>query len=226
MFVLMKFRAEIFLRLWFFLVVAIALAITLNTISLIFGWPTIIALIVALPLSFLKVFKRNIIIHNITELAIYPGIAAIFVPLLNIWVTVILLIIISIYDMLAVWKFGFMQKMAKYQIQKVRVFSGFFVPYLGKKQKQELSKLPKSKLKNKKVRVSVAILGGGDVVFPIILAGTVLIQLGIIQAIIISIGATLSLAALFLFSQKGKAYPAMPFITVGCFIALTIAYLI
>lgn len=72
----------------------------------------------------------------------------------------------------------------------------------------------------------LAILGGGDVVFPIILAGVVLRQLGLFHAIIISMGATLSLAFLFYISKRGKFYPAMPFISAGAFIALIIAFLI
>ena len=128
--------------------------------------------------------------------------------------------------MYAVWHSGIMQKMAKYQIQKVRVFSGFFIPYLGKKERDLISKLKASKLKNKKIKAHVAILGGGDVIFPIILAGVVMRSLGIFQAIIISLGATLALAYLLYSSEKGKFYPAMPFISAGCFIALGIAYII
>ena len=43
-----------------------------------------------------KVFKRNFFVHNATELFIYPGIAAVFVPLLNIYTIIILLIIKTI----------------------------------------------------------------------------------------------------------------------------------
>ena len=223
MFALMKYEVEIFLRLWFFLVVALALSLTFNAIIMKIPSSFLIAIVIATPLAYFKIFQRNIIVHNLTELAIYPGIAAIFVPILSIWTVVLLIILISLYDMYAVWHAGFMQKMAKYQIQKLKVFSGFFVPYFGKKEKEIVKN---SKTKNKKVKVSVAILGGGDVVFPIILAGVVLMTLGLVQAIIISIGATLALALLFKFSEKGKFYPAMPFISTGCFIALAIAYLI
>lgn len=224
MLILMKYNAEVLLRIWFFVVVAIALAITLNSFALKIPNAPIIALAIAIPIAFFKIFKNNVILHNLTELAIYPGIAAIFVPLLNIWAIVILLILISLYDMYAVWHAGFMQKMAKYQMQKVKVFAGFFVPYMSKKQRAILKKSKKKKVKN--VKVAVAILGGGDVVFPIILAGVVLNTLGLAQALFIPIGATLALAGLFYLSKKGKFYPAMPFITAGCFIALGLAYLL
>jgi presenilin-like A22 family membrane protease len=229
MLLLMKIRAEFFLRGWFFLVVTIAIAITINAVLMKFGVPSLYSLLAAIPIAFAKIFRRNILIHNISELAVYPGVAVIFIPLLNIWTIIILLILISIYDIYAVWHAGFMQKMAKYQIKKLRIFSGFFIPYLNAKQRAMIKRMrlkDKKKLGNKKLRVSVAILGGGDVVFPIILAGVVLNTLGFAQALIISAGATLALGFLFYKSEKGKFYPAMPFITAGCFLALLLAYFI
>ena len=69
---------------------------------------------------------KNLYIHNLTELLIYPGLAGVFVPLLSIWTMIFLLVLISVYDMWAVWHSGIMQKMAKYQINKLKIFSGFF----------------------------------------------------------------------------------------------------
>jgi len=129
--------------------------------------------------------------------------------------------------MYAVWHAGFMQKMAKYQIEKLKVFSGFFIPYMGRKERMALKRAKKTKSKKgKKIGMSVAILGGGDVVFPILLSGVVLAALGVIQAVIIALGATAALGFLFYISKKGKFYPAMPFISAGCLIALGIAFLI
>src|SRR3989344_2772387 len=59
-----------------------------------------------------------------------------------------------------------------------------------------------------------------------IIAGVVLAAFGPLAALIIAIGASLGLAFLFYFSKKGKFYPAMPFITIGCFIALGLVYLL
>lgn len=225
MLLLMKLRAEIFLRLWFFVVIIMGLSICFNAFFHVLPNSGLIAGIIAVPLAILKVFKRDVVAHNLTEMLVYPGIAAVFVPLLNIWAVVILLIIISAYDIYAVWHAGFMQKMAKYQMEKVKVFSGFFVPYLAKKDRVLLEKAKKSKSK-KKVKVAVAILGGGDVVFPIIVAGVILHAWGFAAALAVSIGATIALALLFYFSEKGKFYPAMPFITAGCIAGLIIGYLI
>lgn len=234
MLLLIKFRAELIMRLWFFFVVTLALAITINaTIMHKIPNAPLVALAISLPFGIIKIFQRNIIIHNITELLIYPGIAVIFIPMLNVWTAVVLLVLISIYDIYAVWHAGFMQKMAKYQINKVKVFGGFFVPYIKKKDRELIanaksSKNAKSKLNNlsKKIKINVAILGGGDVVFPIILAGVVLNTLGLVPALMITLSATLALGILLYFSEKGKFYPAMPFISAGCFVGLIVAYLI
>lgn len=235
MLLLMKFRAEMFLRVWFFVVVVIALSLTINALliklpleNLSISYKFLIAALIALPLAFIKIFVRNLKIHNLTELMIYPGIAFIFIRVLNIWTVVVLLIAISLYDMYAVWHAGIMQKMARYQINQVKTFAGFFVPYIKKKDKDIIKNAKSAKLKpeDKKVKVSVAILGGGDIIFPIILAGVVFMQFGFLSAILISIGALLGLASLLYMSEKGKFYPAMPFISAGCFIALGLVYLI
>jgi len=225
LFTFTKLNWKIVLRAWFFLVIVIALGISLIAFFPSFRSNTIIAFVIALPFAFLKIYKRDIIVHNLTELFIYPGIAAVFVPILSLLAIIVLLILISIYDMWAVWKSGIMQKMAKYQIQNLKVFSGFFLPYLSKKQMLQMKKAKKSKSK-KKISVGVAILGGGDVIFPIITAGVVLHALGPIHALFVVVGATLGLSYIVLRSEKKKFYPAMPFITIGMFIGLALSYLI
>jgi len=229
-FFLTKFKAEFFLKLWFFVVVIIALGITFNSILGNFSlrYSALIALLIAIPLAYIKTYKTEFLIHNLTELFIYPGIAAVFVPILNIWTIIILLILISIYDMWAVWHSGIMQKMAKFQINKLKVFAGFFVPYVSKKVREKIKKIkqmPKSKqkkFKNKKIRANVAVLGGGDVIFPIITAGVMLKTIGFIPALFVLVGATLGLSYLFFWAEKKKFYPAMPFITTGIFAGMLV----
>ena len=231
---LMKIRATLFLRLWFFFVVALALALSFNALLMRFNIPSYIPFIIAAPLAFLKIFKRNMIVHNVTELLIYPGIAAVFVSILNLWTVIILLLAISVYDIYAVWHAGFMQKMAKFQINNLKLFAGFLIPSLNEKQKKQIellrekyknAKIPDKKLKEKKIKINLAILGGGDVVFPIIFAGVVFKTLGLFPAVLTSLFASIALFLLLLASKKGKAYPAMPFITAGCLAGLAVFFL-
>jgi presenilin-like A22 family membrane protease len=233
-FILAKFKIQSVLRLWFFLVVVIALSIFFFSLTsrfdtVIYSIP-MIATLIAIPLAIVKIYGRNFIVHNATELLIYPGIASVFVPLLNVWTIVALLIVISVYDAWAVWHSGIMQKMAKYQMTQLKVFSGFFIPYASKKVRQQIANwkktLSKSKLAKKRIKVSVAILGGGDVVFPIITAGVMMRTLGIWAALLVVLGATLGLAYLFFVAEKKKFYPAMPFITAGILAGILASYLI
>ena len=249
LFLLTKIKARFILKAWFFIVVTLALGIALNSFFSI-NYAEWIALAIALPLAFFKIFQRNFLVHNATELLIYPGIAVIFIPILNFWTILVLLMLISVYDIWAVWHSGIMQKMAKYQINKLKIFSGFFVPYVSKKMRLKLKKmkqtLKKSKLKKKKIRINVAILGGGDVVFPIIAMGVILHSAskgtlpqflshlakplfgipGLATALFVIAGATLGLSYLFFFSEKKKFYPAMPFITAGIILGMVLSYLI
>ena len=237
LFILTKIKAEKFLRAWFFIVTTLAIALTLNVLFFKFNlsYAYIIALLIALPLAYFKLFKRNFLIHNLTELMIYPGIAAVFVPILGILGIIILLLAISIYDIWAVWKSEFMQKMAKYQIEKLKFFAGFFVPYTNKaqrtkikliKQKYKTKKALEKQFKKAKIKVNLAILGGGDVIFPIITAGIFYKVMGLIPALIITLSATIGLFALFMMAKKGKFYPAMPFLTIPMYLGMIVNWLI
>jgi presenilin-like A22 family membrane protease len=238
-FVLTRIKAEKFIRLWFFVVTVIAIGLTLNVVFFKFNlwFASFLALIIALPLAYFKIFKRRLLVHNLTELMIYPGIAAVFVPILRMLGIIILLLVISLYDIWAVWKSEFMQKMAKYQINTLKFFTGFFVPYAGKKQRQKI-KLLKQKYKGKsdkvkekafkklKIKINLAILGGGDIIFPIITAGIFYKMMGIFPALIITASATLGLLFLFVLARKGKYYPAMPFITIAMYLGMMINWLV
>ena len=231
-FLLMKYKWKTVIRLWFFFVVTLALGIAINaflkytTLANI----SIIALVIAIPVAFIKIFKPNMLVHNSTELLIYPGIAAVFVPILTPITIIVLLILISVYDMWAVWKSGIMQKMAKFQMEELKIFGGFLIPSLTKtakaqiakvKQKYKNKKIPE-KIKKKKFKVNLAILGGGDVIFPIITAGVFMRAFGLIPALFIIFGALAGLVFLFSITEKGKSYPAMPYISVGIFLGMLV----
>lgn len=240
-FILMKYKWKMVIRLWFFFVVTLALGIAINAFLKYTSLTnvSIIALAIAIPLSFFKIFKPNFYIHNSTELLIYPGIAAVFVPILVPISIIALLILISLYDAWAVWRSGIMQKMAKFQMEELKIFGGFLVPSTSDKVKAQIKKI-KEKYKNKKMpasvkkkkfKVKLAILGGGDVIFPIITAGVFMWAYpeqalfginGLIPALFVIGGSLLGLISIFLFSEKGKAYPAMPYITTGILLGLLI----
>lgn len=230
-FVLTRIKAKKTIKFWFYFVTVLALGITFTAFfpkQNYFQW---VGILLAIPIAYFKIYKGEVITHNLSELLIYPGVAAIFVPLLNFTWLMILLIIISIYDMWAVWKSKLMQKMAKFQMDELNIFAGIMIPYVSKAQLKKI-KLLKEKIKNKKitkeeankkgVKVNIAALGGGDIVFTLISAGVMLKTFGVLGAILTIIGATFGLSYLMFFGNKNKMYPAMPFITIGIFLAIGI----
>jgi presenilin-like A22 family membrane protease len=195
---LAKMEATWVWKIWFFVSVIFTLSIALSSFI-----NSILALAIAVVLAVFKVFKRNLLIHNISELFLYGGLAAVFVPILGIFSISILLLIISIYDYIAVRKTKHMIALAKFQT-KLRIFAGFLVPY-GKHKE--------------------AILGGGDIGFPLIFAGVAMKTMGA-KALIIPLFAAAALMFLFVKAEKKKFYPAMPVLTLGCFVGYLVAYLI
>ncbi|HLC88546.1 MAG TPA: presenilin family intramembrane aspartyl protease, partial [Candidatus Nanoarchaeia archaeon] len=166
MLALIKYRLTWIWKGWFLIAVLITLIIAFSVLVRIE-----IAIALALILAVWKIFRPNVIIHNLTELFIYGGLAAIFVSWFNLLSASILLVLISIYDAYAVWKSKHMIKLAQSQA-KAKVFAGLLIPYkLGKKVKKG------AKVRSEKVRT--AILGGGDIGFPLIFAGVVLKELGL-----------------------------------------------
>jgi len=198
---LIKFKMFKFWRMWFLLSVFFTLTVTLNAFV-----AEYIAVILAIIFAIWKIFKPNVYVHNLTELFIYGALAVIFVPLLSIWGVILLLVLISVYDYIAVRKTKHMIKLAKSQSES-KVFAGLVVPY-GK---------------------NVAILGGGDIGFPLLFAAVVMVQFGLTafdwRSYIIPLFTVLMLFVLFMKGEKKKYYPAMPYVTLGCILGLEVLLL-
>jgi len=190
---LARFKAILLWKVWFFISVVLVL-----TISLSFFVPQEIAFLLSLVAAFFKIIKPHLLIHNMSELFLYGGIAALFVETVNIFSVSLLILLISLYDIYAVWKSKHMIKLAMFQ-STLKIFSGFIVPYQEKK------------------REKVALLGGGDIGFPLLFSGVILKEFGT-RAFIIPFIVGLSLFYLLYTGEKNKFYPAMPYLGVGCFV--------
>lgn len=219
---LIKFQRVNLWKFWFFISVWLALSIAFGAFI-----NQLFAVMLGFILGIWKIFKPNIWVHNTTELFVYGGLAAIFVPILNVWGVFILLLVISIYDMIAVWKSKHMVKLAKFQTRS-KVFAGLLIPY--QIPKKTLDKNQIKEQNSKIVKIKSAVLGGGDIGFPLIFTGVVMKQLmltntisiGFLKASIISVTATISLFWLLSAAKKDRFYPAMPFISIGCVIGYII----
>ncbi|MBI2138539.1 hypothetical protein HYU13_03045 [Candidatus Woesearchaeota archaeon] len=221
---LIRFKKKAIWKVWYLLALVVTLAIALTAFT-----GSTLALILSIIIAAWKVFRPNVWVHNLTEVFTYGGLAAIFVPLLNVWAAAALLILISVYDIIAVNKLKHMVTLAKYQT-KEKLFAGLMINYTA----QGKSQSRKDRRKGEETTNRTAILGGGDIGFPLLFSGTVLksvIAFGnpagaFLITSIISITATIALSFLLVNGQKGKFYPAMPTLTAGCFLGYSLVWLI
>jgi presenilin-like A22 family membrane protease len=246
---IVKFKKRRLWKVWFFLSVVLTLIMAfVPFLKKIIEWllpifvdhVLFITIVIAGILAYYKVFHKNILIHNFTELFIYGGLASIIAPILNLVSASILLILISGYDMYAVWHSKHMVAMAEFQT-KDKVFAGLLIPYNKNKQDsgEKAPKMPLPKKKNstnikvsKKIKTKIienknAILGGGDIAFPLLFAGAVMKYTGsFFLPLIISITSAITLFLLFYYGKNDRYYPAMPFLSTGCFVGAGIIWII
>ena len=249
---LVRFKKANWWRAWFFLAVLIAIDYALKTFL-----NEGVAALIAFILAVWKIYRPNVVVHNSTEVLMYSGIAVFLVPLLNsvnnapvlgiagnVFWAIVLLLIISVYDFIAVFKSRHMVSMAKFQTDS-KVFAGLLIPY-SSSEGQAIRKAPGVKSAAQKAPKDLklpglsaperknAILGGGDIAFPLIFSGTVLywlansmpLQDALMRTFIITATTAVSLTLLFVFAKKDKFYPAMPILTAGCLVGYGIILLI
>ncbi len=236
---LVRFKQVRFWKLWFLIAVWLATTIALGVLL-----PQLVALALALLLALFKVFKPNPVVHNLTEILMYAGIAVLLVPIFDLFWIIMLLLLVSVYDFIAVWKTKHMVSMAKFQMESV--FAGLALPKrqdsaetaraatkaaLRTATKKTDAKTTAATAKSVKPTTatppgrSFAILGGGDVAFPLLFAGVVLESLvaggfpkgaAFLLTLAVPAFAAVALTLLLFLAKKDRFYPAMPFLTAGC----------
>lgn len=145
-----------FLRLFFLFAIFSGTFITLN-IFIAAGW----AFIFSLFLIFLYIIWPYVWLHNLVLVLTLPGIAALLGVSLNPWTVVLILIIMSVYDYVAVYKTRHMVRMAKAVISGRAIFAMIF-PEHWQGFKSRLSEVHPGE--------GFMMLGTGDFVFPLIMA--------------------------------------------------------
>ncbi|MFC1753439.1 presenilin family intramembrane aspartyl protease [Thermoproteota archaeon] len=229
---IIKYQIHKVWKVWFFLAVWATMAVAFGVYI---NW--IIAAVIAFGFGLWKIYKPNVYVYNFTEIFIYTGITIMILPILHVkdipqlslYAAFGTLILISLYDMYAVWKSKHMVKMAKFQT-KANVFAGLMIPYAAPAKSMKKEKITKhaKHAGAKKTKSRHAILGGGDLAFPLIFSAAVMEYLIIVESFtkptalaaggVISLFTAAALLVLLVKAEDQKFYPAMPFISIGCFI--------
>ncbi|MDD4924573.1 MAG: presenilin family intramembrane aspartyl protease [Dehalococcoidales bacterium] len=182
----------------------------------VFWMPLLPSIIIALAMGILWFFMPRIWLHNIIMILTMVSLGAVFGRLVSPWTAMILLLVIAVYDFLAV-RFGFMTWMAK-KMESSDSLPAFVIPHSIGEWKGSL-KSPKNRnavsveIKNAPERFNHSILGGGDIGFPLLLTSAVYFALGFNSALLVAAFSLAGLICAYLIQSyiiKGKPMPALP----------------
>ncbi|MEK6978644.1 MAG: presenilin family intramembrane aspartyl protease [Candidatus Micrarchaeota archaeon] len=210
MFVIRFVRSELFFRLMEFALISTASSLvfySLLRIWLPYGESMTLGILLALALATLKFFVQSI--KNIAAILATAGAGAIFGSSFSLPVAVLFLILLSVYDYIAVLKTKHMVEMAKFMIQKELAFTVTSRKYVPEVKKE--------------ARID---LGTGDLIAPIIVE-VAAFSINPLISVVVGFGALVSLGLfLFLVWRKGLVLPALPPITAGVIVSLLVSMLL
>jgi len=163
-------------------------------------------------------FWARVWLHDLLLVVTLSGASAVFGYLFAPLTFVIFMLIIAVYDVLAV-RFGFMVWMAD-KLSDIDTLPAFIFPrklrdFLISVRSVRVGELTKQKAAEREY----SILGGGDIGIPLMLAASVLYQTGLESGIIIGAFAFVGLMGAYLvqlFWYKDKPVPALPPIALAC----------
>lgn len=165
-------------------------------------------------------FWAKIWLHDLLLLVTLAAAGAIFGFVFSPWTFMIFMLMIAVYDVLAV-RFGLMVWMAD-RLSGTASLPAFVFPRKAADLKLGLQTVQVSELKKETAdKREHTILGGGDIGFPLMLANSVYFAHGMNAAILTGAFAVVGLVGAFVIQRvwlKGKPMPALPPIAVMCLV--------
>lgn len=141
---------------------------------------------------------QTVLVQDLVILLTLAGVGALFGSALTPLTAVYILVIMSFYDIIAVYKTGHMIKLAEMMVQSRAIF-GFVIP-------SSIADF-KSSMKTVQPGEQFMILGSGDVVLPLILSAS-LVKISLPQSIIVAIFSIFGLLVMnYLFANQKVRRP-------------------
>jgi presenilin-like A22 family membrane protease len=227
------FGVVIVLGVVLFLIPVKALKVVLRALfACLFGWALFVILVLWLPwvaaiaigavIGLGWFFFPRLWLQNLVMVIAMVAVGAVFGRMITPWTAMILLLVLAVYDFVAV-RFGYMIWMAN-KLSQSNTLPAFFLP---KESGEWRSSLKESTLKADEPSSDrkYSILGGGDIGFPLLLVSSVFVARGFGSALFIAAFTLVGLIAAYWIQArflKGKAMPALPPIAVVSLIGLII----
>ncbi len=190
--------------------------------TLMFAWGVFIVIVLILPqaaaypLAIIAgitwLFWARVWLHDLLLLVTLSGAGSIFGFLFPPWTFMIFMLIIAVYDVVAV-HFGFMVWMAN-RLSESDTLPAFIFPKKIRDWKINLKNVRVGDLKKEESdRREYSILGGGDIGFPLMFAVSVFFETDLVSAVLVGVFALMGLMSAFLiqlFWLQDKPMPALP----------------
>ncbi len=216
-------RLRIFLRIMFAFLYCYGLFILIG-LSL----PVPVAVITAVAAGVVWLMRPLVWLHNLLMIFAIVSVGLVFGLILPPWSVIILLLVMAVYDLVAV-RIGYMLWLAK-KLSQSDTLPAFIIPKKLSYWNLNLKTAGFAKLlEGTAAEREFSILGGGDIGFPLILTVSVFSVYGLAGSLIVAAFSLLGLVAAYwihLSFLKGKPMPALPpiFVTslVGFLIVLKV----
>ncbi|MDP2918600.1 MAG: presenilin family intramembrane aspartyl protease [Dehalococcoidia bacterium] len=203
--------------------------------SVLWAWGLFVTLVLALPSAITAVviaiagglfwfISPRVWLHNLLLLIALASVGAVFGTMLSPWQIMILLGVVSVYDVVAV-RFGYMMWMAK-KLSDTDSLPAFIIHKSGSGWNLNLKhKDARKMIAGEAGEREFSILGGGDIGFPLILMVSVLDESGFAGSLIVAAFALAGLIGAYAIQRlflKGKPMPALPPIALASLMGLLV----
>lgn len=190
--------------------------------------PTAAAYPVAIIAGIAWLFWTRVWLHDLLLLITLSGAGSVFGFLFSPWTFIIFMLVIAIYDVVAV-RFGFMVWMAD-KLSESTTLPAFIFPKQMRDWELNLQNVRVGDLKDKESdKREYSVLGGGDIGFPLMLTVSIFFEADLASAALVGVFALMGLMSAFLiqlFWLKGRPMPALPPIALLSLIGFLIASLL
>ncbi len=187
-----------------------------------FPWSAVLAIAVAAAWS----LRPTVWLHALVMVLTLAGAAAVFGFIFSPWTFVVVMLIVSVYDVLAV-RFGYMVWMAQ-RLSESTSLPAFVIPRTASGWSSNLSSFTFQEQSEKEpAERQFSVLGGGDIAFPLVLVVSVFFNLGPLRSLVVAAFTFIGLAAAFWIQArllKGRPMPALPPISAAAILGFLIAY--
>jgi len=196
-------------------------------IGLGFSLPVALAAIISITGVLLWFFQPLVWLHNLLMIVTLVSVGSVFGFLLSPWTAISFMLVVSVYDLLAV-RFGYMMWMAK-KLSQSDALPAFVIPRTISDWNLNLKAAGFTKLfEGESAEREFSILGGGDIGFPLLLVVSVFFAYGFTKSVIVAAFSLLGLICAYLIQMlflKGKPMPALPPIFLASLVGFLIVYL-